>query len=385
MGQPPHATAQAFNVVGGGKRGRRGAAGSGPSEPESYGVRFWDELHDLQATDRLVKGLLGENSAAVIVGCPGTAKTFLALDLSLHVAIGWPWMDRAVLPSAVLYVAAEGQRGVMKRIAAFRRRHKVAGDVAPPPFTVIPAPVDLVTDGAGAGQVINAARYVSAKCGRPVGIVVIDTLARCFGGGNENAPEDMNKFLASVDLIRAETGAAVIIAHHAGKDQSRGMRGHSALLGAADTVIEVTGLDGIRTATVVKQKDGDAGVSIAFKLDVIEVGQNDDGSPITSCVVMPAHSAAKAKAAPKLPPEYREALAQLREVVADQGEVRPANGVPSWAVVVKIDAWREQLKRKGLIAPGESGRAWFYRAKARLLATGMIGELDGHVWIIQRP
>jgi hypothetical protein len=50
------------------------------------------------------------------------------------------------------------------------------------------------------------------------------------------------------------------------------MRGSIALKAAADTVIEVTGTEGIRTARVEKQKDGAAGDSFTFTLQPIGPG-----------------------------------------------------------------------------------------------------------------
>jgi RecA-family ATPase len=48
-----------------------------------------------------------------------------------------------------------------------------------------------------------------------------------MAGGNENAPDDMGALVRNIDRLRAETGAAVLLVHHTGKDTSRGARGHS--------------------------------------------------------------------------------------------------------------------------------------------------------------
>src|SRR5262249_9075172 len=117
-------------------------------------------------------------------------------------------------------------------------------------------------------------------------------LSRTFGGGNENESADMAAFVANIDKLRAQTGAAVLVVHHAGKDGARGMRGHSILKAAADTVMEVTGQEGTRTLKVEKQKDGETGEPRYFTLEVEKVGTGDDGRPITSCVVAPNTSGA---------------------------------------------------------------------------------------------
>ena len=40
------------------------------------------------------------------------------------------------------------------------------------------------------------------------------------------------------------TGAAVLLVHHSGKDEAKGMRGHSALLGALDAELAIEGPPG---------------------------------------------------------------------------------------------------------------------------------------------
>ena len=49
-------------------------------------------------------------------------------------------------------------------------------------------------------------------------LIVLDTLARTFGDGDEKAARDMGGFVASVDRLRAETGAHVAVVHHGTKE-----------------------------------------------------------------------------------------------------------------------------------------------------------------------
>ena len=59
-------------------------------------------------------------------------------------------------------------------------------------------------------------------------MVVIDTLARCFGGNDENDARDMGAFIEGCDVIKQKTGATVLVVHHSGKDEGKGARGSSA-------------------------------------------------------------------------------------------------------------------------------------------------------------
>ncbi|BAQ16083.1 AAA family ATPase [Methyloceanibacter caenitepidi] len=77
----------------------------------------------------LVEDVLNAGAMGVMYGASGSGKTFLSLDLSFHVAAGLPWHGRPTTQGPVLYVAAEGGRGIFKRIAALKQHFGV--DAAP--------------------------------------------------------------------------------------------------------------------------------------------------------------------------------------------------------------------------------------------------------------
>src|SRR5262245_30891599 len=118
------------------------------ANPADLGLILWHDIKDTGVTDRLIKGLIGEQSLAVIAGPTGSAKTFLALDISFHTAVGWDWFGRKVTRRGVLYVGAEGQSGLKKRVAAARQHYGI-DETADVPFALYPAPIDLVTDTSG--------------------------------------------------------------------------------------------------------------------------------------------------------------------------------------------------------------------------------------------
>jgi hypothetical protein len=97
-------------------------------------------------------------------------------------------------------------------------------------------------------------------------IVVIDTLARCFIGGDENSTRDMGLFVHGCDRLReAFPGATVLVVHHTGKDAKRGDRGSTALRAAADTRIQIwEAKDGTRIVQCEKQKDAERFKTMAF-------------------------------------------------------------------------------------------------------------------------
>jgi RecA-family ATPase len=85
-------------------------------------------------------------------------------------------------------------------------------------------------------------------------LVIIDTLARCMIGGDENSARDMGLFVEACSRVQ-KTGAAVMVIHHTGKNSATGPRGSSALFGAADTIIELSNDDGLIQLRCEKSKD----------------------------------------------------------------------------------------------------------------------------------
>jgi hypothetical protein len=78
--------------------------------------------------------------------------------------------------------------------------------------------------------------------------------------------------------------------HHCGIDGSC-PRGHTSLTGAADAQLSVNrDAAGNIIVTLEYAKDGPQGDTVVSRLEVIEVGNDDDGNPITSCVVAPAET-----------------------------------------------------------------------------------------------
>lgn len=195
----------------------------------------------------LIGGWLDLDSLAVMYGRPKSGKTFVALDLSLCVATGSWWHGHEVVKGTVLYIAAEGRRGAGTRVAAWLERNHLY-DV-PPGFhleAMAPNLLDTLTVDALGALVHELA---------PV-LVVVDTLSRVTPGGNENAPQDMGRFIAAVDEIRRRCGACILVIHHSGKDTAQGARGHSSLLGAVDFEFEVKNAgDNLITLTTTAVKD----------------------------------------------------------------------------------------------------------------------------------
>ena len=252
--------------------------------PPSFPITRADLLGGLHYAADFVEGLLTEGGASVVYGPSNVGKSFWILDLAVHVASGQMWRDDVeVDQGCVVYVALEGSNGLRNRLEALRREGLLSGDA---PLFVCVSPVSLLEHG-HSGMLAQSVKEAASQSSLPCRLVVIDTMARAMAGGNENAGEDMGAAVASIDAIRAATGAHVCVIHHCGKDEAKGARGHSSLRAAVDTEIEVFRPDGERVSTVrvTKQRDLEPGEPMPFTLKQVELGTNRRGKPITSCVV----------------------------------------------------------------------------------------------------
>jgi predicted ATP-dependent serine protease len=247
---------------------------------------FWVREAKVNTTlPYVVKGIFGKGNLVVLWGAPGSGKSFVELEMSCAIGAGLPWRGRRTKRGIVIYVCAESARiYVENRIAALKQEWPA---VAEADVLIIPLGLDLLNERTGdVDRVIETAKLLAKEVGE-VALIVIDTLAVTMRGGSENEPRDMSQYVDNVKRIIAETGAAALIVHHCGKDEARGMRGHTALLGALDAELAIEGsADKERMLRTGKVRDGDGFADLfAFSLRRVELGIDEDGDPVTSCVV----------------------------------------------------------------------------------------------------
>jgi RecA/RadA recombinase len=187
----------------------------------------------------LVAGLLPAGSLALMFGEPKSGKSTIAMALASHIALGRSVAGRRVNEGAVLWIA--GERGH----DAIDRRDVYAGLHPRIAIGISRSAPDLSQNTAGQ-TIIDMAVQLEVRTGLPTKLIVIDTLARCFSG-NENDAGGIKPLIDQIDRVRQETGATVLLLHHATKpmDMGRGptrlrARGSTALTGAMDVGLVVS-------------------------------------------------------------------------------------------------------------------------------------------------
>ncbi len=362
----------------------------GKAESEPSGALPFTTFADVrEAIDPLdfIEDLLVAAAMSVIYGAQNSGKSFLALDMALAVAAKPDWKDKAIDRGAVIYIPLEGGVGsVNNRILAVKQREGWSyQDV---PLAVIGAQVNLLDPDAETDPLIAtvgtvAVRFAAAEC--PVRWIIVDTLSRALAGGNENGPEDMGSLVANCDKIRRATGCHLTLIAHTGKDEARGIRGHSLLAAATDTALEVIDREGTRTVTITKQRDLPPMPAFAFQLRQVGIGTNRRGKPITSCVVeyegQPTDR--RGPGAPKRgePTHADRALEILADLCAREGRTGYA-GTPGGASSVPADWWRERFYDRAM--PGDeldTKKHAFARAARVLIGMHKAGMAGGRVWV----
>ena len=242
--------------------------------------RFAHEMAGQEPIKWLIKGVVPKAELIILYGASGAGKTFVALDHAFAIARGVDWRGRRVDQGVVVIIAAEGGKGVAQRLQAYAQYHGIdLRDV--PNLRIITAAPNFL-EGDDIAEVIAELQSIGE-----VSCVMVDTLAQVTPGANENTSEDMGRALSNVRLIHRATDATVYGIHHAGKDLSRGSRGWSGLKAAADAQIEVLRHEGgDREIHIEKMKDGEDGTRWGFKLEVVDLGVDYDGDPVTSCVAI---------------------------------------------------------------------------------------------------
>jgi hypothetical protein len=199
----------------------------------------------------------------------------------------------------------------------------------------------------------------------------------------------MNTFVTRCDSIRTSEGKpAVVVIHHFGKDETKGMRGSIALKAAADTVLEVTGMANPRIAKIEKQKDEASGGTFAFNLRPVDV-LADGLEPATSCIVEPADmpvSEGKTQRRSATDADLR-AKSYLADTILANPMTVYEQGIPTSQKVTTLDSWKASLADHGMIDPlsgrqSAKARNWLSDMKKRLIGANLITVKGSYVWIV---
>ena len=207
--------------------------------PDKFLTR--DELRNIPPMRPMIGEVLDKGTVAMIAAPPASGKSFLGVDLACCYATGKDWQGHRVdnslhfpddrpMTGAAGYVVAEGMGGFKQRVDAWESAWGTN------------VPNDGFMSWRGAVQLADAVELAALKDAvyrHGIGLLFIDTLARCSVGLEENSAGDMGRVIRAAYYLREAMGpdGTVVLVHHAGKSGT--VRGSSALEGGVDQVLRI--------------------------------------------------------------------------------------------------------------------------------------------------
>lgn len=336
-------------------------------------------------TPYLFKGLMHQKSLTVIYGASGAAKTFMAVDMAVHLAAGLPWFGkRAREKSGVIIIANEDAEGVQERLHAAAKH--IGVDIAELPINLSLVAANMTKSKEEVTERVKEMRAeLKAFCPELRHFVVMyDTMLATWLGMDDNAADGIGAVLEDVRGVQ-DGGMSVVLLHHTGKDAQRGMRGHSSLFGAADCalLVEYDGLARQYRMVVTKRRRGSVGEELAFELEIVGIGFDEDGEGLNTGVIRPVALREDRAEGVSLSDSQKLALHALERAVAEDGVVHNAGTVHGAHQAVDFETWRKSyyaMKPGETYADRESARKAFMRASEYLLTHGVVGNDKGMVW-----
>jgi hypothetical protein len=293
------------------------------------------DLRNLPDPEPLIDNVLDQGTTALLYGKWGTLKTFIAVDWAASVATKRKWQGRDSVQRRVLYVVGEGAFGFKGRVAAWEVGWQRT--IADEWLSILPVPVNLTRplDVGNLAALIDWGGY---------SFIILDTLARCMVGADENSAKDCGIVVDAMTRLLASTphGRGVVLGvHHAGKD-GKTLRGSSAFESGVDTVYFTARDEEWLTLAREKRKDGPENDLHLLKLDPIA----GSGSGVIGVSHGSSHGG-----------ETGSRTATLRLIVSQ-------HFVSTGATAVQL--------RQLAVDDGNMSRASFYRALSDLVESGWL-------------
>lgn len=345
----------------------------------------------------LIKGLIEDKGVHLMVGAYGTGKSFCAFDMAFCIAAGIDWHGFKVKQRPVAIICGEGHSSIGHRFDALSRHY---GIDCPENIFVSKMPARL-TDTPNADMVEAAVANIA-----PNAFVLIDTLNRNFGEGDENSTKDMTKFMANIDRYFRGTEKTVLIVHHSGHgDQTRG-RGNSSLPAACEGEFIISALDGGGMSMEVKRiKNAETPKEVMnFVFKKIYLGiYDEDGEEASTLVLVEGEATGQPegqrdKKIKNLSARDRAVLNALHKATHEHG-IDPPEGIKSQYAgfdtfigsiqkIVSIHHWRNEAYQIVSVdsdqddKKADAVKKAFSRARKTLFNKGLTQEHGDYVWRI---
>ena len=340
-------------------------ASAPPAPGQMRGAFTFTLVGDLKARppEFVIDGMIETETLGVIFADPGSGKSFLAADMAMSVATGETFHGRTTMQGPVFFIAGEGHSGLARRFEAWARHRGLSRQGVP---LLKSDRAAQFLDAASARAVSQSVDALAAGHGTPR-MIIIDTLARNYGPGDENSTQDMTAFVAAMDDLKARySGCCVVVVHHSGHgDKARG-RGSMALKGAADFEYRLEKDGETISVANLKMKDAPQPPDMAFRLQGVPL---DDGA--ASAVLVPTVAPERGS---KMTATHKTALRAFKTAADEQD---------GWEGL-HLHQWSEAFCSAHHGTNPDSKRRIFARARQELVEKGIVSVEDDIYRIIDR-
>ncbi|MEE7460655.1 hypothetical protein MFUR16E_04575 [Methylobacterium fujisawaense] len=391
----------------------RAKASAGPYRSQFGAVPYRDK-HQAHAGKHewLIKNVLTRGEQGMLVGASQTGKSFLAFDMGMAIARGVPWFGNKTRQGLVIYHAGESAKGVRdKRLHAYDKANNLVDEYGLP-FVLLTLPLDLYSSDEDTNKLITECEHWRTEYPDfPLELLVIDTWAAATPGADENAGKDVSGIRRRCKRIETALGCAVLLVHHKNAAGTKA-RGHTGMFADVENVLDISlvttkiakdelplkDVNGrkVREAVVTKLKDGEDGKKFRFVLEGVQLGTDEDGEAITSCVIAPPdmgdvdqpEETKAGRPGSRLPQMQYLLLKIITRALADHGQmpapegVRVRNDVQVVRKDVVYEAFRQGwhgMEGKAELTASAQRQAWKRGCEA-LDAAGFIRTNEGWIW-----
>jgi len=311
----------------------------------------------------LIDGLLPQGSLSMLFGDPGCGKSFVAIDIAMCIATGSSFHGKPVSGGAVIYIAGEGYHGLTQRAWAWAAYKEIPIEDAE--IYISRTSVDIPDDDARE-KLTSEIHSLIGDNGKPE-LIVLDTVARNFGGNDENSTKDMGAFITAVDAINAEFDCATLLVHHTGHADKSRARGAIALKGALDTEYRLSKNDAFLTLECTKAKDFEEPKGMRFMLQPLELQTGEE--IIESAIIMLRDDTFERKRLTKTDQRYlRSFFKAYDHIYADRQSGQTLS--------LHLDEWRDFYLPRSPSDKHESKMKDFLRCRTALVNKDILTVLD---------
>jgi RecA-family ATPase len=167
----------------------------------------------------LIRGIIERGNLGLFFGNSAGGKSLLVQDMCFCIAAGLYFKGIETQQGKVVYICGEGFSGLQKRFKSLELHY--GQTVTDLHYSECPAAFMDTHSAIAVSQAVDA---IGDVC-----LIVVDTLHRNLGAGDENSAQDIGIFLNNIDTYLRPKDAAVLIIHHSGHDAKERSRSSSSI------------------------------------------------------------------------------------------------------------------------------------------------------------